>query len=236
VSNPSLILLADVLVNANNSPALSGTNIRDRRAFALPGVVPSSVSGAVKDQVMFQNPCITPVAIRWDTNWSSKQSAFAMFLPRRIPATHIRWRYVQGASPSSAGYNMAICDASGRLIGQTGLVVLTGAAGTSQRPVLPFNPALPAGYIFDAGWYYTWCGLTTIGTNPSVGFPGYNCDNGTIGGINTFASPALNLVFKSNTGDATFPASNTILGMGDAYNDSSGTNCLPMPQITLSVG
>jgi hypothetical protein len=237
VSSPSLIVLADVLVNAGNSPALSSTNIRDRRSFGLQGVVPSSVSNAVKDQVMFINPAIPNIAIRWDASWSSKQSAFAMYLPRRIAATHMRWRYVQGSNNSTAAYNMAICDASGRLIAQAGSVNLAGAIGTSQRPVLPFNPALPAGYIFDAGWYYVWAGVATFGVGASIGFPGYNADNGTItAGNNSYASPALNMVFKSNTGDATFPASNTILGMGDAYNDTSGTNCLPMPQIALSVG
>lgn len=237
VSNPSLILLADVLVNANNTPALSGTNIRDRRAFALPGVVPSSISGAVKDIVMFQSPAITPVAIQWNSAFNSRQSAFLMYLPRRIPATHVRWRYLQGANNSSANYNIAICDASGRLIAQIGATALAGAVSTAQKPVVAFNPALPAGYIFDAGWYYVWQGLATMGAGASIGFAGYNADNINFGGSgNSFMAPQQSMVFRSTTGGTTFDVSNTLLGMSDCYNDAGGTFCLPCPQIGLSVG
>ena len=176
-----------------------------------------------------------------------------MYLPHRIPATHVRWRYVQDPAVQVATgqtWNIAICDASGRLIGQTGAVAFAGGTSTSQRIAAPFNPALPAGYVFDAGWYYVWAGISALGATQTCFFTGYSVDNqnftdggsGASGGGNPpivgagDMPPVQNLAFRNNTGGTTFDASNTILNMADCYADTGLTTCLPIPQIALSIG
>src|SRR5438552_10626918 len=175
LASPSLILLADVLVSANNSPAMTSANIRDRRPFASPGHPPVIASN--RQQVLFMNPFLPLGSMRWTGSWASRQSAMAMYLPHRIPATHVRWRYVQDPAVQVATgqtWNIAICDASGRLIGQTGAVAFAGGTSTSQRIAAPFNPALPAGYVFDAGWYYVWAGISALGATQTCFFTGYS--------------------------------------------------------------
>lgn len=237
VASPSLIVLADVLVAANNSPALSGSSIRDRRPTATPGTTPVALSG--RQQVMLQpaaglNAAAFTVA---GTDYASRQAAVAVYLPTRIPATHFRWKYRQDATNpinASQSYNLCLCDASGRLICTSGVVAFVNVANTGQQQAKPFTPSLPAGYMFEIGWYYLWFGLSAVPAVQTAYYMGYRMDSNKIQGE---TAPTSGLIFKSGTGGTTFDASNTMLNMTDVYADVAGVGLvLPVPQVALSIG
>lgn len=238
VNSPSLIVLADVLVNANNSPALSTSSIRDRRPVAVPGTPPVALGGRqmvmLEPLVPYPNGGYSVVG----TDYATRQSAFACYLPTRIPATHFRWKYRQDqTNPVGTGqnWNMAICDASGRLIAQTGNVAFAGAANTAQQIARAFSPALPAGYMFEMGAYYIWFSLSGLSATQTFAYFGWRMDSNKNQG-ETVSVPGL--VYKNQTSGTTFDASGTLVGgMTDVYNDVAGLGAvLPVPQVALSVG
>lgn len=241
VSSPTLIILADVLVNANNSPALSNSYIRDRRPFAVRGTVPAALSTVGKSIVLFDPPAgvnCSSTNLRGDYD-ASHSAAMAMYLPRRIAATHVRWRYRQDGTVvvgTGQNWNIAICDASGRLIGQTGNTAFAGAIYTFQNQLRPFNPALSAGYVFEAGWYYVWFGISAVTSTSIAWYMGYPMNNQDRS--DGYVIPTPGLYYHTNAQGTTFDASNTINNMSDQFNDVSPSrpSGLAVPQIALSIG
>ena len=154
------------------------------------------------------------------SDYASRQQHTLAFLPCRIPATHVRWKYRQDATNpinASQNWNMAICDASGRFIASTGAKAFVNAANTGQQVAAPFTPALPAGYMFEIGWYYVWMGVSAINAVQTCYYFGWRTDDSR--GPRGEVPPVAGLVFKNQTAGTTFDASNTILNMTDVYND-----------------
>lgn len=242
-SSPTIILLADCLVSAGNSPAFSGSNIRDRRPYAHHGTVPPLLSDV--DMVT-----MIPVGMRATTkgiggigsnfNCASHQAAALMYLPKRIAATNMRWLYAQaggspGAISGAQAYGLAICDASGYLIASTGDVNFRGVAGdfNVENPALAFNTDWypSSGYVFERGNYYIWAGYSAIGSGVEAYMYGAGIDN-TLG-IPVMPSVENTYVFK-NSGATTFPAVSNILGYFDASTIGTTTYPAPIPIVALA--
>jgi len=238
IQNPNVIVLADVLINANNSPALSNANIRDRRPFTMYGTHPPVFNDI--DQVTFQAPPDMHAGrvLATATDHASRQSACLMYLSRRIAATRIRFKYQQGATVVATGANMqvAICDASTRLIGRTGNIAFGGGSPNQGFIVnAPFTPALPTGYVFEPGLYWVWFGLGAITAGSSFGYIGVTADNSASPGF--IAMSPNTFIRGTGTPGITFPASNTLLGLVDSFTDgflAGNVNLLPVPIITLA--
>jgi hypothetical protein len=222
----SCILLADILV-ANGASSITTADIRDRRPYALHGVIPGLLTGI--DQVAFEpGPGLTITEQVLPAGLGDQQSVALMWLPRRIVgATRIRWRYVQstGATAATSNYVIAICDASGRPIVNTGSVAFTGSAGTAQEASLTI-----AATTFEGGWYYVLFGAASVTASSNVWFPG--CDIQV-----QPSSSAVNVAFRNTAlrvggGGITVPA--TILGLTDLGGATA--NPIPVPTISLSVG
>jgi hypothetical protein len=237
LSSPSCILLADVLVNANNSPALSNTNIRDRRSYAIRGTVPPLITDI--DCVQLE-PYPGMVRYRWRINGAdhaSRQSAALFWLPRRIPATHIRWRYQQdGTTAVGTGqsYVFAFADASGRIFASTAATAFGGAVNTFRGEVIPFSPALPAGTIIEAGPIYVFFGLTALTSTQA-----FHCNcvindsQSTLG----FAATSPNQFLRQGSGGVTLPPTNRIQDvLTDGWAQTAGNSDLPVPVVAFSVG
>jgi hypothetical protein len=224
----SALLLADVLVAATDT-SISNAEIRDRRAFSAPGTVPSLLTAV--DMVIPTSPM--PVA-DWDsgndlgTAHDLQQAATLIYLPRRIAsATRIRWKYVTNATPLTGNYVLALFDATGRKIIDTGSVAMTGGATTVQARSETITAT-----TFEAGWYYSFIGVDTTG-GTGLGYAGY-AHRQTFGGIVTPLPPFPNTLVRSATGGLTVPS--TILGFTDAATITAGTAVPKVPQIALSVG
>ena len=235
--SPTYIVLANAVVGPGNVPALSNTYIRDRRQFALVGSPPGITTQ--KNIALFDSSNGVPFSTYKiiGSAHASSQAAVAVYLPRRIAATHIRWRYHQGATTqigTAQSWNIAICDASGRLIGQTGSKPFAGTVGTIQSVLAPFSPALPNGYIFEMGWYYVWFGVSAIPATAEAYFLGYSADNQTFNAGSIALTP--NLFYKLSTGGVVFDMSNTILNMTDSFADVISGSPLPVPAVSLSIG
>lgn len=237
LASPTLIHLADVLVNPNNTPALSNTFIRDRRAYAIRGTIPAISTNI--DMVAME-PVSTIVRGRFNytgANYASRQAAALFYLPRRIPATHIRWRYQQDASVvvgTGQNYRFAIADASGRFIAQVASTAFGGAANNYRNEIVPFNPALPAGTIFEAGAYYVFFALSALSGTQAFSTVAVVSDSVGQSNGNIVITP--NTFYRNDTGGVTLPGNNTILSMTDAYSEAGGHTNLPVPLIALSVG
>jgi hypothetical protein len=241
VSQPTLILLADVLVNANNSPAMSATSIRARRPLAMRNAVPTVIqSVTARDMVAFECPMLPLVASRWNGSFhAGKQGVYAMYLPRRIAATTVRFRYVQDTTTAigtGQNWTIAIFDISGRMIAQTGATAFAGAANGAVQVAKAFSPSVPAGYVFEAGWYYVGIGLSSgIAAGANVWFPGYNVDSVNFSQGYTVSQPGV--AFKPTGSPGTvWDASNTILPFTDVYQDPNNSVSPPLPVIALSNG
>jgi hypothetical protein len=213
----SALLLADVLVAATDT-SISNSEIRDRRAFISRGTVPPLLTAV--DMVGFEPPfaAVTDRALSYGGT-DLVQVAGAVYLPRRIAgATRLRWRYVQGGTAADGSYVMAIFDASGRKIVDTGSVAFTGVTGSIQRRSETITAT-----TFEPGWYYLFLGVDFI--TPAVTFtsPSIHFDQATV----------ANLLLFSLTGGLTVPS--TILGFSDTQGVDA-TNINGIPFVALSVG
>lgn len=235
------IILADVQINAGNSPALSAANIRDRRPFAIQGVIPPISSdldmvGLIPAPGLIQQRCRILGA-----SHGLHQSAALFYNPRRIPATHVRWKYQQSDVAANVvgtgqSYKLAICDASGRLVAETAATAFRGGVNAMSAEVAAFSPALPAGTYIEVGDLYVFFGITGLGAAQEAWFNGVTADTAT--GGNGFTPAYPNLFFRRPTGGAVFPAEKGIIagGLTDTWNETVGGTDMPVPSIALSVG
>lgn len=216
----STMLLADVLVPAGAAKALEAGDIRDRRPFCYPIVPPLLTDVDMVPLIPLLAPQTT-VAVHGGHD--TLQSAVAVYLPRRIvSATKIRWRYGQQATALTGNYILALYDASGRKIIDTGSVAWTGAKETIQ-----VRSETITATTFEAGIYYLLIG------NDSASEGG--CQFTGVAVEENYYAPgtsAVNLALRNASGGITPPA--TLLGFTDAA--SSGGVAPAVPLITLSVG
>lgn len=220
----SALLLADILVAASDT-AIGDAEIRDRRAFGAPGVVPPLLTNVdlVQFQLADQHFTAAPdgsLALPGD---DGRQTAALMYLPRRIlGANRIRWRYLNNGGPMGGDYLIAIHDASGRAIVDTGAVALLGGATSTHERAEVIDDT-----DFEPGWYYVLFGYEdTLGAG-SLLAQGIERSN-TSGVINT-----RNVLLRSATGGTTAPQ--TILGFTDVASENlPGTAYIGVPLIALS--
>jgi hypothetical protein len=225
----SALLLADVLVAASDT-SISNAEIRDRRAFSAPGTVPPLLT--VVDAVTPMSPMTLSGmdASAGDIAHAQHdlaQVAALVWLPRRIAsATRIRWKYIQGGTAMTGNYVLAIFDATGRAVVNTGSVAWTGALSTFQ-----VRSEVIAATTFEAGAYYV-----MLGNDSSAGSAGYAGWQQTIniGGSPTPQAAMPNIYVASATGGVTVPS--TLLSFTDAYGNTAAGNRPKVPQIALSVG
>jgi len=247
------ILLADVLMPAGASTVSAG-NIRDRRPFGTRGSVPplnaAANAAALHDIVNFEpGPGATVQPTLIDGAFvSQNQSAALWWLPREIPATHLRWHYIQGgistasadgSGSTTANYRIVICDASGRLVADTGVAGLSGADGVDVVVVRALTVPY-SGFVFDVGAYYVWFGVSTISANKGIYYRGIRAGgiaNGGMGAYGPEQNPTTyNQFVWANSGSTTFPASGHIKGMTDVMISGVKSIVLPSPQTALSIG
>ncbi|HEX6824990.1 MAG TPA: hypothetical protein VF077_01635 [Nitrospiraceae bacterium] len=244
-TSKAYILLADLLMPAGAS-TVSGANIRDRRPFALPGTIPplnaAATADAAKDIVVMQNGYGMRLrsGIIDGSTVSQNQSAALWWLPRRIPATHLRWFYQQGglsgdgSGATTANWRIVICDASGRLVADTGSVALTGADGSAH--VIKQSMSVPySGFVFEPGPYYVWMGVSTISASKGIYYKGVGA-GGNFGNAPGDNPPTYNTFLWANSGGTTFPATGHIKGMTDVTASGMASVLLPNPQVALSIG
>jgi len=225
-------LLADVLVPAASASVVTA-NIRDRRRFGNFGAIP--VAGTVVDQVQFMpHPMtLTPfaaftssVSSITQTFHDNMQAAALMWLPRRITATKVRWKYVQGSTAAATAWTIWICDASGRNLNQvTGPPTFAGAANSLTEVAATINSM-----TFDVGWYYVGFGVAAMTASSTVGYVGV--PTGVVGSGNAIGGATRNLTFRSATGGSGAPQ--TILAFTDTVTLAGNTISVPVPLIALS--
>ena len=216
VNAKAYIPLADILVPAGAS-SITGANIRIRKPYGQRGAFPQLGLITARDAVTFE-PCAgLPRAIMnfLGSDHANKQSAAAMFLPRRIPATAIRWRYHQDNTtvvPNTVNWNLAIYDASGTRLAFTGATAFSGAVSSS--PAIVTSLTVPyAGYVFDAGWYYVWFGLSAGWSSANFWASAVVVGTSTSGGQGRVPM-ADNMFLSVDTGGASSPVN--LLGMTDS--------------------
>jgi hypothetical protein len=221
----SAMLLADVLVPAGAPAVLKAEAIRDRRPFCYP-IVPPLLTDV--DMVPLELiPVRDTASVSFGTNQNLLQAAVAVRLPRRIlNATRLRWKYNQGSEAITGNYVLAIFDASGRKIVDTGSIALTGAKDTTQVR----SDAISA-TNFEAGLYYVFFGISVSGgVSSAARF--YGVDMTPTASRPTALVP--NLALRSAAGGVTVPS--TLFGMTDVVGVSLLTSVLAIPDIFLSVG
>ena len=166
------LLLADVIV-ADSVTSIDDVDIRDRRAFPLQGTVAPLLEDI--DSVTLQPAPGLPLHDSTSgygarisyANHDEKQAAYLAYLPRRIVgATRIRWKYTQG-SPSrvSGDYNIAIYDASGRKVVETGVIAWVTALGGVTVNFQERVETITA-TTFEPGHYYVAIGIDTSAGSP----------------------------------------------------------------------
>lgn len=153
--------LADVLVPAS-ATTIPTANIRDRRPMGTQGATPMARSfneliPLVDAAPLYPHPFSIVYAANFATSHTTYQVAAAVWLPRRIVATKIRWSYLQGATALTGNYNFAIFDASGVLVVATGSIAFAGAANSYN-----IRADGIASTVFEAGWYHVWIGLASL--------------------------------------------------------------------------
>jgi hypothetical protein len=210
----SAMLLADVLVPAGAPAVLKAEAIRDRRPFCYP-IVPPLLTDV--DMVPF-----LPLGGGFDDSTllhataDLHQGATAVVLPRRIVAgTKLRWAYEQANAVAMTGnYVIALFDASGRKIVDTGSVAFTGA--TNSRQV---RSETIAATTLEAGIYYAFFGIDSAA--------------GEIRGVRSYSPPTMlpGMSLAANTGGVTVPAS--ILGLTDSVTTGGAFD---VPALAISVG
>lgn len=224
----SSLLLADVLIPAAATTVVTA-NIQDRRGWCLPGGNPVPITAV--DAVTFQPHPSMPINLSnivSQAGSDAHQAAVLMYLPRRIKqATRIRTKYRQGGTAANTFYQLAIFDASGRVIVATGAATLvyTGATGTTQAVA-----AVITATDFEPGWYYVWVGnaAATAGTSAQVSGAAL-----TVSTLNSPVVPANVALFKTS-GGVTVP--NRLTGYTDLVAQAVDATLLCVPVVTLSVG
>ncbi len=221
----SAMLLADVLVPAGAPAVLSAEAIRDRRPFCHP-IVPPLLSDL--DMVPLMPLSLIHRDIEGGIGHAShdgKQAALAFYLPRRIVgATKIRWKYSQGVTALAGNYVLAILDASGRKIVDTGSVAFAGAAGSFQA-----RAETIAATTLEAGVYYV-----LVGVDSSTGGILFQ---GSSMGIASAATPGANAPNLALAGSGGLTVPTTLLAMTDLYGLAVAAGDVPsVPDVCLSVG
>lgn len=228
-------LLADVVVGAGVVNIVTA-NINDRRriggTMSNPGILPvgsAGVVGATRDEVILQpSDALPQLSVSLvPTTHDNYQGAYLAHLSRGITATRIRWGYAQGATNATTNYNIAILDASGRLIIAVGATAFTGAANAFVKVANTITST-----FFPAGDYYVWMGVAALTAASAVSFYGVQ-GNGTV----TAPGPGQNMQkFSLNSGGTTFPAALTIAAYSDVAGLAAAYTALPMPVFSLSNG
>ena len=224
----SALLLADVIV-ANGETTIDAVDIRDRRPFPCAGTIPPLLTDV--DMVMFR-PADGLAVVRNLVSYThdtldTHQAAALMYLPRRIVgATRIRWTYSQNATANTGSYVLAIFDASGRRIVDTGSVAFTGAASSWQE-----RSETIAATTFEPGLYYVFVGFDTATASAQSSWVGVDHSFGSIS-----ARPAItrNQLLRSTSGGVTVPT--TLLGFTDVGSLTAAINMPMVPVVALSVG
>lgn len=226
------LLLADIVV-ANGAASIVDANIRTRRTFSKKAIPPLLGINDI-DCVAFEPAPGLLLGGQSVIHASHDlfQSAALVYLPRRVVgATRLRWKYGQeGTTALTGNYVLAICDASGRPIVNTGSVAFTGAINTYQIRGETF-----AATTFEAGWYYIFFGVDTAASGAlGAAYLGYS-PNVTPAGVGSNPGPPTpNSLLFLITGGVTVPA--TILGMFDSHTRTTSTgSLLGVPQVSLSV-
>lgn len=225
----TVLLIADVLIPSGAASILN-SNIRDRRAFCTQTL--PQLDFTTYDGVCLQ-PCdaIPYGTIAYDSSYALHQSAALFWNPRRIiGVTRARWRYATEVTiGSGTNWNMAICDASGRIITSTGNVLLTSATGDTQ-----VNQAWASAFDLDVGWCYIAFGIGNLVTG-RIRYTGALLDSAATSARGPYVQ---NVGLRSATAGNTFGSggdANTIRYLTDAYNVANGT-LIGVPQVVLSVG
>lgn len=219
------IILADLLVGAAATTILTA-QIQDRRGYPFAGVNPSVFS--VADQVIPESTggiqsIVTGVVAGTSDN---RSAAMLCWIPRRILAARIRWKYRQGATAATSNYQWFILDASGRPIANTAATAFAGAASNGIGPNIPLAAAIE----LEAGAYWIGFQVATMGASSSVLYQGYQgVQNGVaIPGVaapNMYAFAAGNVI-----SGAGFNLGN---GMNDAYTQTTDLAALSVPACSI---
>lgn len=219
------IILADLLIPANATSILTA-QIGDRRAYPYAGVNPSVFTAI--DQIIPESTggiqqVATGIAVGTNDN---RCAAMLVWLPRRILAARIRWKYRQGTTNTNSNYQWFILDASGRPIANTALTAFTGGASAGVGPNVPLVAAIQ----MEAGAYWIGFQAAAMVASSSVFYQGYQgVQNGAaIPGVaapNMYAFAAGNLL-----GNAGFNIGN---GMTDAFTVTADTAATPVPACSI---
>lgn len=209
------VCLATVFVGAAATSVVTA-NIQDERPLSQYGVN-SNATGALLDQVtLTPHPFVPGATSGLGASHGTNQYAALMFLPRRVLASRLRWRYAQGATALTGNYNLGIYSAAGRQIVTTGSVALAGAANTFQTRAEVITQT-----TFEAGAYIVWLGLNVAAG--SIGFRGVSVgvsadtDTGPgaagVGWINgSAAGVTAPVLFNANMADVWGQGSAFIMG------------------------
>jgi len=241
--------IADCLVNANNSPAFSGSNIRDRRRSAFIGSPPIFINGVgtvaeIVQPIPYHGQNVDGMRIGPD--YSGSQACALFWVPKTIyGVSAIRWHYHNGSPGIGTGtqYKWALCDPSGRKFAETNATAL--GASTADAAYNPVD-LLTAPVDIPAGFLRVWFGIGTIASGfiytsgVDMDFNRTSPDNSS---TTDFGKPGANPIhndiqFRKLTGGVTFGLGsdlNTIRYMTDHSNGPSSANeVVPVPLFTLS--
>lgn len=217
----SALHLADILVPATESTSIDTADIRDRRAFNLPGVA-GMFAGTPSDRVTFQ-----PVpGLRLSTSsgyahgsHDLAQVAALMYLPRQVSgATHLYWKYLQGGTATAGNYVIFIADSSMRVVASTSSIAFTGALNTYQ-----VRDETITSLSLDAGLYFVGFGFdSSAGT--ALSYVGCEVD---------IMTGSQGVALRSATGGVTVPS--TLAAFTDSSSLTSSTSIPSVPIVTLGV-
>lgn len=223
------ILLGDLLVAAGATTILTA-QIGDRRAFPLAGVNPGPFSTNGADIVVPENigglPMVT-TGIVAGTN-DNRASAMLVWLPRRILANRIRWRYRQGTTAATSNYQWVLFDASGRLILASALTAFAGLASAG----VPANVPFVSGPVqLEAGAYYLGFQVAALTASSAPTYLGFN------GAQVSAALPGVCApnMFAIGSPGTILGAANTRMqdALGDAYNLTADGPAVPIPACAI---
>lgn len=220
---PGRIAVAYLLIPANATSILT-IQIRDARGFPIQGV--SSALFSAVDQVIpvpadgIQDGVYTATA---GTN-DNRTGMMLVWVPRRILAARIRWKYRNGATPATSTYRWGLASASGRVIALTASIALGGSASAGRAQSDPFATPVQ----IEAGAYWLAFQLDTMTASSSFTFYGYN-------GQQTSATPGVpgpNLYGFSNT--VSFLGSNPELNPAtDSFGSTADTVTIAVPSAVI---
>lgn len=230
------LLLADVVVGAAVVTIVTA-NITDRRQIGgqfgdssiLPFNAPTTGS-PIRDEVVLLPHLSLPSAPGTLTpaTHDNFQGAYLGFLSRRIVnATRIRFRFAQGATPAVTNFNVAMLDASGRLIIASGILAFSGGANALVEQSCTITAT-----TFESGPLIAWMGIAPLTAASAVSFSG-------VQGNVTVTAPGpgqRNVKWHSATGSTTFPVLNRIDAYTDVVAAIVASSFLAMPIFSLSVG